>query len=107
MLCVKAENVKNIDWTVDSDIEQVIAQWGGGSRYADNALWNVKGKADIGAAGYYGGLGDTVCNSSLFRHRRANAARAIAVRTMTSRPAAVASVQMNPNGGPSRRGWRR
>ena len=38
MLFVKAENVKNIDWTVDSDIEQVIAQWGGGSRYADNAL---------------------------------------------------------------------
>ena len=38
MLFVEAENVKNIDWTVDSDIEQVIAQWGGGSRYADNAL---------------------------------------------------------------------
>ncbi len=38
MLFVKAENVKNIDWTVDAGVEQVIAQWGGGSAYVDSAL---------------------------------------------------------------------
>ena len=34
----KEENIKVIDWTVDTDVEQTIAQWGGGSRYADNIL---------------------------------------------------------------------
>jgi len=48
MQFVKAANVKVIDWTVDGDVEQTIAQWGGalknyGDAGAAQAIRSIKG----------------------------------------------------------------
>ncbi|MDE6454946.1 MAG: hypothetical protein K2L38_03330, partial [Dysosmobacter sp.] len=51
MLFFPEANVRAIDWTVDSDIEQVIAQWGGSMKAYDNAQSVTAIQGDLLQAG--------------------------------------------------------